>query len=476
MKKNGKRYRALQRKKELKRKTHVLKREIDQEVEDINTSLLSIAQIVPSNPIVHETKELRGEYLARLNSYIRAGKWERRKFEKAELLAYEEIVMALEDIKGVHNIVFYRYFLLLDVIQILGYEIKHGEDDKLEAVKQKILTDFGSDIEGTVIDKIFSAFKDTGRDKYKKIQSLSKNSKLEDESEYIKLMLKNIKFKETKPVGVMVTATMSAGKSTFINALTGKYICLSQNMACTSKIHNIVNKAYEDGYSYEYDYNLEMTAEREELMNDNELNSSDKIVVGTHFAGLLGNERIIISDSPGVNYSENEEHKLITEKLIKERNYHLLIYIMNATQLGTNDEDEHINYVKGIIGRTPVLFVINKIDAFNVDEEDLFAAIERQVSYLKNKGFKNPTVCPVSARAGYLSKRFEEGNLSRSESRELYNFVDKFDKMNLPYYYGKFFKGMKVEDSKKEEIRLQKTCGLAYVEKLIISLTTVGGK
>jgi len=477
LKKNGKRYRALEREKEQKKIKNFLDgRTIDQEVEEINISLLSVAHIVTKNPIVYDNDEVKKEYIKRLNSYIRVGQWNRKKFEKAELLAYEKIIMSSNEVKDVHEILFYKYYILLDVIQVLGYEIKSSDNDKFTALKEKYLTDFvDAKIDKKLVDKIFGAFKGSGYDKYKKLQMLAKNKTLADATQYVKLMLQNQIFKDTAPFGIMVTATMSAGKSTFINALTGKYICLSQNMACTSKIHNIVNKAFEDGYSYKYDHDLVMTAGREELLNDNELNLSDKIVVGTHFIGLLGDQRIVISDSPGVNYSGAQEHKLITDKLIKGRNYHLLIYVMNATQLGTNDESEHLDYIKRTVGKTPVIFVINKIDAFNVEEENLESAIRHQIEYLKKKGFKNPIVCPISARAGYLAKRFGEGGLSRTEQRELYNFVDKFEQMNLPAYYKKVFKNMKITNSEKEEVQLLKTCGLAYVEKIIAAFTT-GGK
>ena len=174
-----------------------------------------------------------------------------------------------------------------------------------------------------------------------------------------------------------------------------------------------------------------------------------------------------MNDSPGVNFSGNQKHKVITEKLLRGKNYNLLVYIMNATQLGTNDESEHLEYVKRTIGRTPVLFIINKIDTFNVEEEDFEATIERQREFLKRKGFKNPIVCPVSSRAGYLAKRFIITELSKSEERELYNYVDKFEKMNLPGYYSKAFKKISVPDSDKEEEQLLKTSGISYVEKII---------
>ena len=149
---------------------------------------------------------------------------------------------------------------------------------------------------------------------------------------------------------------------------------------------------------------------------------------------------------------------------------------MNATQLATNDESEHLDYVKKTVGRTPVLFVINKIDTFNVEEEDIEETIKRQEEILKKKGFKNPIVCPVSSRAGYLAKQFGVGRLSRSEERELYNYVDKFEQMKLVDYYTKKFKNIVIKDAENEETQLVKTSGLAYIEKIIIEICKGGNK
>ena len=110
---------------------------------------------------------------------------------------------------------------------------------------------------------------------------------------------------------------------------------------------------------------------------------------------------------------------------------------------------------------------MNKIDSYNLEEEDVAATIERQVEYLKKKGFKNPIVCPMSARAGYLAKQSASTNLSRSEERELYNFVDKFEQMKLVDYYKEHFPKIVVEDKEREEEQLLKTCGLAHVEQII---------
>lgn len=473
MKKNGKKYRRLQKEKELKKNLAAIRNfNICQEVDGINIAALAISHIITKNPIIYECEELKREYINKLNSLIKTGGWNRRKYESAELKAYENIILGTSGSRKEHNISCYKYFMLFDVFHILGYEVKKEDAEKLENVKERYLIEFeNASVDKKILNDIIKTFV---KGDIKKFKRLADNSLLSNEREYIFLIKNNMSFKKKSPTSVMVTATMSAGKSTFINALAGKYICLSQNMACTSKIHSIVNKAFEDNFAYEYDHDLVLTAGKEELLNDNELNKSDKIVVGTKFIGGLSKERIIVNDSPGVNFSGDQEHKLITERLIKRKNYNLLIYIMNATQLGTNDENSHLNYVKNTIGRKPVLFIINKIDTFNIEEEDIRAVIGRQTEILKQKGFKAPMICPVSSRAAYLAKQFLTSKLSKTEERELYNFVDKFDQMKLPEYYAAAFNKISVDDCEKEEEQLLKTSGIAYVEKIVKVLTTGG--
>ena len=471
VKKNGKKYRKLLKEKESRRKKKDnIKIHIFQEVNDMNMASLALAHIVIFNPVMKDSVEIKREYLRRLNGYMKAAGRNKRKFESAELKAYEKIIMGAQDTGECHDISYYKYYILLDLMQILAYEFKPADFEKMKIVKERYRIEFEDHIDLNIVNTIFKITSNSDR----KIKQLLNEPNLVNEKEYIQLIQKNILFKKKEPVGVMVTATMSAGKSAFINALVGKYVCLSQNMACTSKIHCIVNKAFEDGFSAEYDHDLVLTAGREELLNDNELNLSDKIIVSTNFIGELADQRIIVNDSPGVNYSGDEKHKEITERLIKGKNYNLLIYVMNATQLATNDESDHLDYVKKTVGRRSVLFIINKIDAFNIEEENIEFSIQRQSELLKKKGFKDPVICPISSRAGYLAKQFKEGKLSRTEERELYNYIDKFEQMRLVDYYAKAFKDIFVEDAENEEAQLLKTCGLAYVEKIIIVMCKGG--
>lgn len=462
MKKNGRRYRKLQTIKANKNLEYKISI-IDQEVDGIKTAYLCMSHIIGDNPIIFEEKETREKYLKALKNYLKIGGYGRRKYEKSLMDAYEKIIMASDECKNHNGFYYYKNFIVFDLMHLLGYEIAEKDRMKAKEIEKQYLGDFSdSTSEGNLFHKIMNTVQ--SKNGLNKIIDLLDT---EEEKIYFEKIKANILFREHEQFGIMVTATMSAGKSTFINSLIGKYVCLSQNMACTSKIHSIINKPFEDGFAYEYDHELVMTAGKEALLNDNEMNTSDRIYVSTHYEGGLAEERIIINDSPGVNFSGDSEHKLIADKLIKGRKYNLLIYVMNSTQLATNDEDEHLEFVKGTIGRKPIIFIMNKIDSYDLEEENVMATIGRQIEYLKKKGFKNPVVCPVSARAGYLAKQFASTKLTRSEERELYTYVDKFEKMKFADYYEEHFPKIKVEDKDNEEEQLLKTCGLAYVEQII---------
>lgn len=468
MKKNGKKYRRIQKEKEIKKNINITNDAV-QEVDGIKISNLAMAQIVKDNPIINDLESTKKQYIELLNKYMKLGGWSKRKYESSGLEAYRNIILENSEVTHERSIEFYQYYILFDVLHLLGYDTEKIPRAKFESIRKQHALDFINSDPG-IVKRIINSVQGDDR----RLINLIKNEGLSEEKHYIELVRKNLLFKRNNPFGIMVTATMSAGKSTFINSLVGKYICLSQNMACTSKIHSITNKAFEDGYSTEYDHDLVMTAGKEELLNDNEENLSDVIYVATSFVGGLGNSRIIVNDSPGVNFSGDKEHQKIANQLIKRRKYGLLVYVMNATNLSSNDEDAHLDFVKQTIGRTPVIFVMNKVDGIDPDNENIEEIIERQILYLKSKGFKNPIICPVSARAGYLAKRSQLESLTRSEERELYNFVDKFEKLKLVKYYNNCFPKIVLEDSDKEEKQLLKTCGLSYVEEIIKEYTKGG--
>lgn len=424
-----------------------------------------LSQVLPQNPILQESLEYKNLYLTKLREYILLLGREKEKFETAELKLYQQLMMQSHSGACQNEFLHYRYFLLMDAVFCLGGKLTESE---AKILMQQYRKDFTLNREGSrTANTLLKAFTRSPA----RLEGLMKHPELQQELKYLQLLNWNSQFQNKKPYRVLVTATMSAGKSTFINALAGKEICKSQNMACTSKIHTVINKAFEDGLAYEYDHDLVLTASEEELMNDNEENKSDRITVAVRFNSALQNARIIINDSPGVNFSGAEEHREITQEMIRTKNYDLLIYVMNATQLATTDEEEHLTFIRQTIGNTPVLFVLNKVDELNPEKENVAEIFQKMKNYLELHGFHNPRICPVSSQAGRMAKRELQGELSKTEQWKLWDYIGRFQKMNLPEYYATEFPWAKVNRNMEQE-QLLRTSGLAYIEKIMMQRTT----
>ena len=437
--------------------------------------IFASAQIITFNPILKETSDIRNQYFMYLRRLIRVVRWDKRKYTKAQIKFYKDVLCDERKVP-VYNMDIsfdprFCYLLPYDLAVMLGFHSKVIKSEKVKTIIDRITSDFGLPkghatffaLEFEAALGSPSAWEDVLR------SNLTRGFK-----HYLKLVKKNISFIKERPYNILITATMSAGKSTLINSLVGKNISLMQNMACTSKIHTIVSKSLEDGVSSEYDYDLSIDASKEDLLNDNEDNNSSQITVGTFFNGELGGKRIVLFDSPGVNSSENAEHTEISQRMIKSRKYRLMIYVLNSTQLGTTDEERHLEVVKQRLGRAKIIFVMNKADKLISLDDDFRDSIEGQRKFLVSKGFKNPLICPVSSRAAYLVKKSKREELSRIELGEMENYMDKYETQSLADYYEEKL-GCPHISSNNEVDALFVNCGFAHFEKIIANLYD-GGK
>lgn len=266
---------------------------------------------------------------------------------------------------------------------------------------------------------------------------------------------------------IIVTANMSAGKSTLLNALTGKKINKTQNDTCTAKIHYLYNKAGEDGLSYELDHKLILNATRKELMEDNEDNSSSAIAVGTRFRSLGEiNRRVCFIDTPGVNSSQNKEHREMTNNAIADEDCDLLLYLLNGENIGTDDDVKHLQYVHERY-HGDILFIVNKLDRFKKGIDSVpktLADLERD---LKNIGYEKPKIYPISAYAAYLAKMSMYGEeLSEDEIDDLELSKRKLSKEEFQFY--KYY-GMEkpVINEQNEMESLLCNSGILSLEKLL---------
>lgn len=234
---------------------------------------------------------------------------------------------------------------------------------------------------------------------------------------------------------VNVIATMSSGKSTLINALLQTKLMPSKNEACTATITEILDT---DGVSYTaIVYNedgqiiQEVPALTYEVMG--ELNDN----VDVHRICAEGNipfldsrnTALMLVDTPGPNNAQNQAHKNTTYRAINNDSNNLILYVLNGTQLSTNDDAALLHYVADQIKkggkqvRDRFLFVINKMDQFNPEEEDIGKAIASARRYLASYGIEDPQLFPCSAYTALNIRTYfadiDIDNLTRAQERAL---------------------------------------------------------
>lgn len=285
--------------------------------------------------------------------------------------------------------------------------------------------------------------------------------------EIYKIIDFNRNFIEKPTKRIMITANMSAGKSTLLNALVGKKINKTQNDTCTEKIHYVYNKAGEDGFSYELDHDLELNASREVLMEDNEENDSLEIMVGTRFRTINEiDESICFIDTPGVNSAQNKEHRKLTYGIISDDNCDLLIFLLNGENIGTNDDVKHLRYVIEVY-HGEILFLVNKLDRFKKNIDSVSDTLEKVKADLTKLGLKNPKVYPISAYAAYLAKMAIFGEkLTDDEIDDMGFRKRKLSKEEFRYdmYYD--ILSPKINENDENEVLLRNS-GILALEQLI---------
>lgn len=259
---------------------------------------------------------------------------------------------------------------------------------------------------------------------------------------------------------INIIATMSSGKSTLINALLGKMLMPSENKACTATITEILDNDREIFEAVVYGQEGVVLREVPELTNGimKELNADsdvNRIAAKGNIPFLdAKSTALMLVDTPGTNNSQNQEHKNTTYRAINNDSNNLILYVLNATALETNDDAVLLSYVAEQIKkggkqiRDRFLFVINKMDAFNPEKEDIGKTVKEAKRYLASYGIEDPQVFPCSAFTALNLRTHLAGididNLTRSEERELPSdardalpMIDKFigyESMHLEQY------------------------------------------
>ena len=205
------------------------------------------AQIVIQHPILVEETNVRCQYYAYLKKLIKSIRRDQRKYPKAQLSFYQNVLCSENaytarygDWRAIYR---YCYLLPFDVAAVLAYN-RNLRPSVTAFLIQQISCDF--DLSEEAADFVRSEFLAAFGDR-RAWDAILCERKLIQYKKYLWLVRGNLAFIQKYPYNILITATMSAGKSTLINALVGKNISLMQNMAATSKIHSIMSKPFNDG-------------------------------------------------------------------------------------------------------------------------------------------------------------------------------------------------------------------------------------
>lgn len=236
---------------------------------------------------------------------------------------------------------------------------------------------------------------------------------------------------------IVVTSTMSSGKSTLLNAIIGKELLPSKNEACTARVCRIEDDDSKHGFYIRKKMpNGEVIGESctpEKIDEMNSIGDGDYIDIIGEIPSIINmDKRLVIYDTPGPNNSADINHHNVTKSILHDGNYGLILYIINATQVGINDDQQLLSEIKSVvensIEKKDVLFVVNKIDQFDNEKESSESIIKNIQQYLENNGFNNPIILPISAYYALLSRKLINGDkLTRVEQISLFYQLQHFE-------------------------------------------------
>lgn len=257
---------------------------------------------------------------------------------------------------------------------------------------------------------------------------------------------------------VFVVATMSSGKSTFINAMLGCDLLPTKNEATTAAIAEILHnpnlsqgvfKAARKNSDGEYldqnvtldVSNVETAAEARTLLSrwneeiDNKSIELNKRTATIHLEGrLVGiniptNLKLRLSDTPGTNNSNEINHAEITFKKIKDTqgNNPLIIYLLNGAIPQTTDENQLLVNIakemdeKGKLASDRFIFLLSRMDQYFKQNENISKTFENAKGYLRKHKITDPKVYPITARLANLSriKELNEQLLNEDDNLDL---------------------------------------------------------
>ena len=126
-----------------------------------------------------------------------------------------------------------------------------------------------------------------------------------------------------------------------------------------------------------------------------------------------------------------------TIEFLKSTSLDLVVYLINAEYISTNDTEILLKEIQEIVKseNTQIVFGVNKIDAYDEENESIGGALEGLKTQLHEYGFKNPIIFPFSANAARLFKLSLKGlSMTRRERRTFDGLLEYFTDFHASDY------------------------------------------
>ena len=102
----------------------------------MNIDNLSMSHIVQYNPIVYASEEIKKKYISGLIKYINIAGVSKRKYIKAQIVAYKTIINSYEPTENNSYLIDdFKYYILLDLLNIVVFDKKGLSPGKLKKIQ-----------------------------------------------------------------------------------------------------------------------------------------------------------------------------------------------------------------------------------------------------------------------------------------------------------------------------------------------------
>ena len=287
--------------------------------------------------------------------------------------------------------------------------------------------------------------------KWEKAQEAADKEKLIDEvfrkiqngpfeelkSDEIKTAFQNAKSNDFE---VCVVATMSAGKSTLINAMLGKELMPSKAGACTAMITRIKDvDRLKDSFRAEVYRKGRISETCEELDYSimerlNEDDTVDEVRVYGNMPFVSSDElSLVLVDTPGPNNARDDSHEEVQQNALGKSSKALVLYIM-TNEYGTDDDEITLRRVANTMSvggkqsKDRFLFVVNKMDSRNKNDGSTEETLDQVREYLKAQGINNPNLFPAAALPALNIRRMEKEKVDEDIEEETEFLIRKLNR------------------------------------------------